>query len=186
MWPGPPASQLQAPTGSSSASCLLAGARTLCKGGPQAAAPGARQRHRQVHPTHRVSSLLPETQGNKAGEEAKEPPGQRGRRGQEVLRSQSCSRSPALRGTGNPPRLAQPWPDSLVPAVHRRVTGDVLLVDTGIVTLLALVGLPPHVVEHVLLKGSTEGLRHQHLPAVGAGKRLQGPPTFRDDQRRER
>ena len=46
---------------------------------------------------------------------------------------------------------------SPVPAVHSGVPDDVLLVHTGVIALLALVGLAAHVVEHVLLREGEQG-----------------------------
>lgn len=46
------------------------------------------------------------------------------------------------------PRIVLPSP---VPAVHCGVPNDILFVHTGVIALLALVGLAAHMVEHVLL-----------------------------------
>lgn len=44
------------------------------------------------------------------------------------------------------------WPLLSVPAVHGRMSDDILPVDTGVAAFVTLVGLAAHMVEHVLLE----------------------------------
>lgn len=65
---------------------------------------------------------------------------------------------------------------SPVPVVHSGVANDVLLVHTCVVTLLALVRLAAHVIEHVLLqdRGDAVSRMPSAQPGAGTGTEAEG------------